>query len=48
MFKGMAEYSLFDADGVPTHDAKGEPLSKSAFKKLRKDWEKQKRLFESK
>lgn len=32
--------------GVPTHDAAGEPLSKSAIKKLRKDWEKQKKLFE--
>jgi hypothetical protein len=32
--------------GVPTHDAAGEPLSKSAFKKLKKDWDKQKKLFE--
>ena len=40
-------YSLFDEDGVPTHDAKGEKLSKNATKNLRKDWEKQKRLFES-
>lgn len=35
-----------DTAGVPTHDAAGEPLSKSAFKKLKKDWDKQKKLFE--
>jgi len=40
-------YSQFDEDGVPTHDATGEKISKSNFKKLRKEWEKQKRLFES-
>lgn len=41
-------YSQFDEDGVPTHDAAGEKLSKNATKNLRKEWEKQKRLFESK
>ena len=48
MFRGMSDqYSAFDEDGVPTHDATGEKLSKSGIKKLRKDWEKQKRLYES-
>lgn len=48
MFKTQTDlYSQFDEDGVPTHDAAGEPLSKNAKKNLRKDWEKQKRLFES-
>ena len=48
MFRQHPElYSQFDEDGVPTHDASGEKLSKSAVKKLRKDWEKQKKLFES-
>lgn len=48
MFKGQADlYSRFDDDGIPTHDAAGEPLSKSGIKKLKKDWDKQKRLFES-
>lgn len=47
MYKSSPLYSLFDVDGIPTHDAKGEPISKSSFKKLRKDWEKQKQLFES-
>ncbi len=42
----MDLYSLFDVHGVPTHDAAGESLSKSAIKKLRKEWEKQKKLFE--
>ena len=39
------KYSRFDADGVPTHDLAGEPLSKSAAKKLRVQWEKQRKLF---
>lgn len=48
MFRGQTDlYSQFDADGVPTHDAAGEPISKSSLKKLKKDWEKQKRLYES-
>ena len=48
MFKNQPElYSLFDEHGVPTHGAAGEKLSKSAYKKLQKDWEKQKKLFES-
>ena len=47
MFKGdTAKYSQFDDDGVPTHDAAGEPLSKSSIKKLKKEWEKQKKAFE--
>ncbi len=48
MFKSQTDlYSKFDEDGVPTHDAAGVELSKSAYKKLKKDWEKQKKLFES-
>lgn len=48
MFKSQTNlYSQFDEDGVPTHDEKGEKLSKSAIKKLKKDWDKQKLLFES-
>lgn len=48
MFRSETDkYSKFDEDGVPTHDAAGEPLSKSGIKKLRKDWDKQKKLFES-
>ena len=40
-------YSQFDEDGVPTHDAAGEKLSKSGIKKLKKDWDKQRKLYES-
>lgn len=47
MYKNDPLYSAFDADGVPTHDAAKEPLAKNAIKKLKKEWDKQKRLFES-
>eukprot|EP00300_Choanocystis_sp_HF-7_P027257 c32338_g1_i1.p1 GENE.c32338_g1_i1~~c32338_g1_i1.p1 ORF type:complete len:891 (+),score=218.16 c32338_g1_i1:209-2674(+) len=47
MFKSETDkYSKFDDQGVPTHDAEGKSLSKSSIKKLQKDWEKQKKLFE--
>lgn len=48
MFRSQTDlYSQFDAEGIPTHDAAGEKISKSAYKKLKKDWEKQKQLYES-
>ncbi|CAM9994956.1 unnamed protein product, partial [Ectocarpus sp. 4 AP-2014] len=47
MFLSMTDlYSAFDDQGVPTIDKAGEPLSKSAIKKLKKEWEKQKKLYE--
>ena len=47
MFRNQPElYSAFDAEGIPTHDAEGKEISKSMSKKLKKDWEKQKKLFE--
>ena len=49
MFKSQLElYSKFDEEGIPTHDVNGEKITKSSYKKLRKDWEKQKKLYESK
>ena len=39
-------YSAFDDAGVPTTSKAGEPLSKSAIKKLKKEWDKQKKLYE--
>eukprot|EP00595_Chromulina_sp_UTEXLB2642_P003520 CAMPEP_0196765336 /NCGR_PEP_ID=MMETSP1095-20130614/8007_1 /TAXON_ID=96789 ORGANISM="Chromulina nebulosa, Strain UTEXLB2642" /NCGR_SAMPLE_ID=MMETSP1095 /ASSEMBLY_ACC=CAM_ASM_000446 /LENGTH=594 /DNA_ID=CAMNT_0042123213 /DNA_START=200 /DNA_END=1980 /DNA_ORIENTATION=+ len=43
LFRSQTDlYSLFDEDGVPTHDQLGEKLSKTTIKKLRKEWEKQK------
>jgi hypothetical protein len=48
MFKSKTDlYSKFDEEGIPTHDAAGVELTKSAYKKLKKEWEKQKQLFES-
>ena len=48
MFRSQTDlYSQFDDEGIPTHDAAGEKVSKSAYKKLKKDWEKQKLLFDS-
>jgi len=42
-----AEWSEWDADGVPTKDAKGEDVTKSRSKALRKLWEKQKKAHEA-
>ena len=39
------KYSAWDEEGLPTKDAAGEPLTKSAGKKVKKEWEKQKKLF---
>merc|ERR1711879_357275 len=45
-FKGQTDlYSKFDDDGVPTHGADGEALRKSRIKKLKTEWDKQKKLF---
>ncbi|KAL9104534.1 MAG: hypothetical protein Q9187_008887 [Circinaria calcarea] len=41
------EYSAWDADGLPTMDASGEEITKSRSKKLRKDWERQKKLHDA-
>jgi cysteinyl-tRNA synthetase len=40
------EYSAWDADGLPTKDKEGADVAKGKVKKLRKEWEKQKKLFE--
>eukprot|EP01062_Namystynia_karyoxenos_P041192 TRINITY_DN29_c0_g1_i2.p1 TRINITY_DN29_c0_g1~~TRINITY_DN29_c0_g1_i2.p1 ORF type:complete len:843 (+),score=335.89 TRINITY_DN29_c0_g1_i2:88-2616(+) len=49
MFRGETDkYSQFDADGVPTHDAAGAEIPKAQVKKLKKEWEKQKKIFLSK
>lgn len=46
MFK-TAEFSAWDEDGLPTKDAEGEPVNKSRAKKLRKDWERQKKAHDA-
>lgn len=45
MFK-TEEYSAWDDDGVPTKDKEGADVPKSKAKKLRKEWEKQKKLHD--
>ncbi|MCJ1398849.1 hypothetical protein MMC11_002050 [Xylographa trunciseda] len=40
------EYSAWDEDGVPVKDIDGEELPKSRIKKLKKDWERQRKLHE--
>lgn len=42
-----AEYSKWDNDGLPTHDAKGEEIAKSRAKKLKKEWDQQAKLHEA-
>ena len=46
MFR-TSEFSAWDADGLPTHDAEGKEVAKSRAKKLRKDWERQKKAHEA-
>ena len=41
------EYSAWDDDGIPVKDKEGEEITKSRAKKLRKDWERQKKLHEA-
>jgi len=48
MFRGDARYAAWDADGIPTRlagDGGGE-VPKSQVKKLRKDWERQKKAHD--
>lgn len=46
MFKSSDEYSEWDENGVPTMDAEGISLSKNRRKKLIREWEKQKKMYE--
>ncbi|ODQ67928.1 cysteinyl-tRNA synthetase [Nadsonia fulvescens var. elongata DSM 6958] len=46
MFQSSTEYSQWDKDGMPTHDAEGEPISKSMKKKLTKLYDQQKKLHD--
>ncbi|CAH0486624.1 unnamed protein product [Peronospora farinosa] len=48
MFKKQPElYGQFDAEGVPTHNAVGEELTKNQRKKLKKEQDKQKKLHDA-
>jgi len=46
MFR-TSEYASWDAEGLPITDAEGGEITKSKAKKLRKDWERQKKLHEA-
>jgi cysteinyl-tRNA synthetase len=46
MFR-TSEYASWDADGLPITDAEGGEVTKSKAKKLRKDWERQRKLHEA-
>lgn len=47
LFKSCTDlYSKFDENGLPTHDKDGEPLSKSALKKVEKEYKKQQEVYE--
>ena len=45
MFR-TSEFSAWDDDGVPTREADGAEVTKSKGKKLRKDWERQRKAHE--
>lgn len=47
LFRSFVDlYSVFDEEGIPTHNAAGEPLPKSARKKLVKEMDQHKALHE--
>jgi cysteinyl-tRNA synthetase len=46
MFKGDERFSEWDDEGMPVKMKSGEEVPKSQLKKLRKDWEKQKKLWD--
>lgn len=47
MFKKNAEYSAWDEQGLPTLDKEGAEVAKSKRKKLQKEWDGQKKLFDA-
>ena len=46
MFKQNDLYSAWDEQGIPTKDKDGNDITKSMTKKLKKQWEQQKKLHE--
>lgn len=47
LFRSSSEYSKWDGEGMPTHDAQGEELPKSRVKKLKKEWDQQAKLHKA-
>ncbi|KAK0640751.1 tRNA synthetases class I (C) catalytic domain-containing protein [Cercophora newfieldiana] len=46
IFKGDAKYQEWDAEGLPTKLADGSEVPKSQVKKLKKEWDRQKKLHD--
>jgi cysteinyl-tRNA synthetase len=46
MFRSDEKYSEWDAEGLPTRMKDGSDVPKSQGKKLKKDWDRQKKLFD--
>lgn len=46
MFR-TSEFSEWDEEGLPVKDHEGKEVAKSRGKKLRKDWERQRKLHEA-
>jgi len=46
MFRGDERFGEWDEEGMPVKMKNGEEVLKSQLKKLRKDWERQKKLWE--
>lgn len=40
------KFSAWDAEGIPTHDKEGKEVPKSALKKMKKEWERQKKVHD--
>lgn len=47
MFKKNPDYSAWDEQGLPTLDKEGVEVAKSKKKKLQKEWDGQKKLFDA-
>lgn len=47
LFKQPELYSEWDEEGIPVKDSKGEPITKSMTKKLKKQWLQQEKLYKS-
>ncbi|KAI9843417.1 MAG: hypothetical protein M1837_006443 [Sclerophora amabilis] len=47
MFRATGEFSAWDDEGMPTRDAEGVEIAKNRVKKLRKEWERQKKAHEA-
>lgn len=47
LFRGAAAYQAWDADGLPTKLADGSDVPKTQQKRLKKEWDRQKKLHDA-